>query len=48
MVRVRGVDRYAKQIEQAGADALELHLLVPDPPFAGAEVEKRYGILTRC
>jgi dihydroorotate dehydrogenase (fumarate) len=41
---------YAKQIEQAGADALELSIywIPTDPGFSGAEVEKRYlEILTR-
>ena len=35
---------YAKQIEQAGADALELniHFIPTDPTFSGAEVEKKY------
>jgi dihydroorotate dehydrogenase (fumarate) len=41
---------YAKQIEQAGADALELNIywIPTDPALSGAEVEKRYlEILTR-
>jgi dihydroorotate dehydrogenase (fumarate) len=41
---------YAKQIEQAGADALELNIywIPTDPGLSGAEVEKRYlEILTR-
>jgi dihydroorotate dehydrogenase (fumarate) len=35
---------YAKQIEQAGADALELNIywIPADPGLAGTEVEKRY------
>ena len=41
---------FAKQIEQAGADALELNIywIPTDPALSGAEVEKRYlEILTR-
>ena len=41
---------YARQIEQAGADALELNIywIPTDPALTGAEVEKRYlEILTR-
>lgn len=39
-----GWTRYATEIEQAGADALELNLYwVPaDPTLSGAEVESRY------
>ncbi len=35
---------YAKKIEQAGADALELNLyyLATDPKLTGAELENRY------
>lgn len=41
---VGGWINYAKQIEQAGADALELNIyfIATDPAFSGAEVEKKY------
>jgi dihydroorotate dehydrogenase (fumarate) len=39
-----GWTEYAKKIEQAGADALELNIfyISTDPEMSGAEVEKRY------
>lgn len=40
----RGWERYAQQIEQAGADALELNIYVipTDPDVTGSEIESRY------
>lgn len=47
---VSGWLKYAKKIEEAGADALELNVyFVPDDPSAsGAEVEERYLNLVRA
>lgn len=47
---VSGWLKYAKKIEEAGADALELNVyFVPDDPSAsGAEVEERYLDLVRA
>ena len=43
-VSLGGWLRYAKQMEQAGADALELNIydMPTDPELPGAEVEQRY------
>jgi dihydroorotate dehydrogenase (fumarate) len=41
--------RYAREMEQAGADAIELNIysLATDPSRSAAEVEKDYCLLTR-